>query len=109
MTLVILGLSITSSWGNGHATTYRALVRALAARGHDVLFLERDAPWYAENRDLVRPAYCRVGVYRDLHDLTRTYRDDIADADLVIVGSYVPQGIEAADTVLRLARGCTAF
>ena len=28
LSLVILGLSITSSWGNGHATTYRALVRA---------------------------------------------------------------------------------
>ena len=52
MNIVILGLSITSSWGNGHATTYRALVRALALRGHDVLFLERDAEWYAGNRDL---------------------------------------------------------
>lgn len=24
--VVVLGLSITSSWGNGHATTYRALI-----------------------------------------------------------------------------------
>jgi spore maturation protein CgeB len=109
MRIVILGLSITSSWGNGHATTYRALVRALAARGHDVLFLERDAPWYAENRDLARPAYCRVGVYREIEDLTRTHRADIEDAELVIIGSYVPQGIEVADVVLPLARGCTAF
>jgi spore maturation protein CgeB len=109
MNIVILGLSITSSWGNGHATTYRALVRALAARGHQVLFLERDAPWYAENRDLVRPPYCRVGVYHDLDDLTRMHGGDIADAELVIVGSYVPQGIDVADTVLRLAHGCTAF
>ncbi len=109
MNIVILGLSITSSWGNGHATTYRGLVRALAARDHDVLFLERDAPWYAENRDLIRPSYCRVGVYRDLEDLTRTCRGDIAEADLVILGSYVPQGIDVADAVLKLARGCTAF
>jgi hypothetical protein len=109
MNIVILGLSITSSWGNGHATTYRALVRALAARGHQVLFLERDTPWYAENRDLVRPPYCRVGVYHDLDDLTRMHGGDIADAELVIVGSYVPQGIDVADTVLRLAHGCTAF
>jgi spore maturation protein CgeB len=50
--IVILGLSITSSWGNGHATTYRGLVRELSARGHEVLFLERDMPWYAANRDL---------------------------------------------------------
>ena len=49
--IVILGLSITSSWGNGHATTYRGLVRGLAARGHRVHFLERDVPWYADNRD----------------------------------------------------------
>jgi spore maturation protein CgeB len=45
--IVMLGLSITSSWGNGHATTYRGLVRELSARGHQVLFLERDVPWYA--------------------------------------------------------------
>ena len=49
--IVILGLSITSSWGNGHATTYRSLMRALCRRGHEVLFLERDTPWYAANRD----------------------------------------------------------
>ena len=48
MRVVILGLSITSSWGNGHASTYRALVRSLSARGHDVLILERDLPWYAQ-------------------------------------------------------------
>ena len=53
--IVILGLSITSSWGNGHATTYRGLVRELCARGHRVLFLERDQPWYADNRDLPKP------------------------------------------------------
>src|SRR4051794_6990267 len=48
--VVILGLSVTSSWGNGHATTYRSLIRGLAAHGHRVLFLEREAPWYADNR-----------------------------------------------------------
>ena len=55
MKIVVLGLSITSSWGNGHATTYRGLVRELDRAGHGVLFLERDAPWYAENRDLPHP------------------------------------------------------
>ena len=61
---VFLGLSITSSWGNGHATTYRGLVRELAARGHRVTFLERDVPWYAENRDMPEPAGCRTLLYR---------------------------------------------
>jgi hypothetical protein len=28
--IVVLGLSLSSSWGNGHATTYRALLRAFA-------------------------------------------------------------------------------
>ncbi|MCA1665532.1 MAG: glycosyltransferase, partial [Myxococcales bacterium] len=61
--IVFVGLSITSSWGNGHATTYRALLRALAARGHELVFLERDVPWYAENRDLPAPPFCRVALY----------------------------------------------
>ena len=60
MKLVVLGLSLSSSWGNGHATTYRALLKAFAARGHDILFLERDVPWYAGQRDLSDPAYCRL-------------------------------------------------
>src|SRR3546814_10641590 len=56
-TNVIIGLSITASWGNGHATAYRALVRELIRRGHKVIFLERDVPWYAAERDLPRPPY----------------------------------------------------
>ena len=80
MRIVILGLSITSSWGNGHATTYRALVRALAARGHDVLFLERDVPWYAAQP---RPARRRRTAGRELYALARRAarrgsRDDVA-------------------------------
>ncbi len=62
MRLVVLGLSLGSSWGNGHATTYRALLRAFAARGHDILFLERDQPWYAQNRDLPEPDFCRLAL-----------------------------------------------
>ncbi|HKH73726.1 MAG TPA: glycosyltransferase [Vicinamibacterales bacterium] len=109
MNIVILGLSITSSWGNGHATTYRALVRALSARGHVVLFLERDSTWYAENRDLPAPPYCHARLYGSLDELEHSYAGDIEEADLVIVGSYVPDGIGVADLVLRTARGCRAF
>ena len=53
MKLVIFGLSISSSWGNGHATLWRGLCRALIGRGHDVYFFERDVPYYAANRDLL--------------------------------------------------------
>lgn len=109
MRIVILGLSITSSWGNGHATTYRGLVRELARRGHDVLFLERDVPWYAANRDLPSPPYGRTRLYEGLEALRRTYGGVVRDADLVIVGSYVPQGVEVGKWVQETAHGLTAF
>ena len=64
--IVFIGLTLSSSWGNGHATTYRALLRGLAQEGHRVLFLERDVPWYASNRDLPDPDFCELALYRDL-------------------------------------------
>jgi spore maturation protein CgeB len=108
MKLVVLGLSLSSSWGNGHATTFRALLKAFAERGHDILFLERDVPWYASARDVTDPDYCRLEYYADLTDLTH-WESEIAGADAVIVGSYVPQGVEVARYVQRTARGVTAF
>jgi spore maturation protein CgeB len=107
--IVILGLSITSSWGNGHATTYRGLVRALTERGHDVLFLERDVPWYASARDLPRPGFCRLGLYGSLEELRDRFAAEVRDADLLVVGSYVPEGVAAAEWALETARGATAF
>lgn len=108
MKLVVLGLSLSSSWGNGHATTYRALLKAFAARGHQVLFLERDVPWYADQRDLPDPDWCQLEFYRDLTDLNR-FDDLIATADSVIVGSFVPDGVAVGERVQRLARGVRAF
>jgi spore maturation protein CgeB len=107
--IVILGLSITSSWGNGHATTFRALVRELVARGHRVLFLERDVPWYAENRDLPNPPWGETRLYRNVQQLQRRFPDQVRDADLVIVGSYVRDGVEVGEWVNRTALGTTAF
>jgi spore maturation protein CgeB len=107
--IIVLGLTITSSWGNGHATTYRGLVRELARRKHDVLFLERDVPWYAENRDLPQPPYGRTVLYSSVDELKDRYARDIAQADLVIVGSYLPDGIEIGQWVCATARGVTAF
>jgi spore maturation protein CgeB len=107
--IVILGLSITSSWGNGHATTYRSLVRALHQRGHRIRFLERDVPWYAENRDLPRASYVRTELYGDLAELDDRFRDVVAHADLVIVGSFVPDGKAVAAWVQSHAQGWVAF
>ena len=140
MKLVVLGLSLSSSWGNGHATTYRALLKAFAERGHDILFLERDMPWYSgEHRDMPDPNFCRLEFYNGVAESHPTschprgggdprlrrddkarrreerpasladYRDEIASADAVIVGSYVPDGVQVAEFVHEHARGVTAF
>ena len=109
MRFVILGLSITSSWGNGHATTYRGLVRELCARGHEVLFLERDVPWYASNRDLPRPPFGQTRLYGSLEELKDGYAREVREADVVIVGSFVPQGVAVGEWVTATARGVVAF
>ncbi len=109
MRIVILGLSITSSWGNGHATTYRGLVRALCRRGHQVLFLERDMPWYREHRDMPRPAFGTTLLYDRVAELREKWSRALRAADLVIVGSYVPDGVEVIRLVQRTAGGLVAF
>ena len=109
MKIVFLGLSITSSWGNGHATNYRALVTALTTRGHDVLFLERDVPWYAARRDLPRPPRGRTELYSSVEQLRARFAADVGAADLVVVGSYVPEGTAVADWALAGADGAVAF
>lgn len=99
--IVILGLSLASSWGNGHATTFRALLKGLAAEGHRVLFLEREVPWYAgDNRDLPDPDFCELVFYHSLDEVEARHGDRLRAADAVIVGSYVPEG---ADLIDRLA------
>ena len=109
MRIVILGLTITSSWGNGHATTFRGLVRGLAQRGHSVLFLERDKPWYAEHRDLPTLPYGEMQLYAGLDELQQRWAGAIKAADLVMIGSYVPEGVAVGALVQRLATGITAF
>lgn len=100
MKLVICGLSITSSWGNGHATTFRALTRALHARGWDVVFFERNVEWYASNRDLPEPSFCRVQLYRDWKSVLPKIRSEFNHADVAMVGSYFPDGIPAVREML---------
>ena len=108
--IVIFGLSITSAWGNGHATTYRALARALHDRGHRVRFFERDQPWYADNRDLEDPSYAETFLYTSLDDLEQRFGfEQEIQADLVIVGSYVPDGARLIEWVLPRVTGLAAF
>jgi spore maturation protein CgeB len=107
--IVVAGLSITSSWGNGHATTYRGLLRELARLGHRILFLERDVPWYADNRDVSGFPFCQIGLYRSLEELRDRFLDSIRQCDAAILGSYVPEGVAVAELLLREARGLVAF
>src|SRR5688572_15881052 len=109
LTIVFLGLSITSAWGNGHATTYRALLRELSARGHRVVFLERDASWYRNNADLAKPSFCETIIYDSITDLYARHTELVAHADAVILGSYVPEGHELAQWLSKTCRGVTAF
>lgn len=106
--IVVFGLSITSAWGNGHATTYRALLRALAERGHAVRFFERDMPWYARHRDLPDPPYARTVLYSSLGELRERFGAQI-HADLVMIGSYVPEAVGLAAWALPRTTGLTAF
>ncbi len=93
--IVILGLSLTSSWGNGHATTYRGLVKELCRNGHDVAFLERDVPWYAgPNRDMPNPPFGKLHLYRDCRWVLATARGVRAFYD-----------IDTPVTLAKLARG----
>ncbi|TCU09679.1 CgeB family protein [Rhizobium sullae] len=100
--IVVLGLSLSSSWGNGHATTFRALLRGMNAEGHDVLFLERDVPWYASQRDLPAPDFCELSYYNGIEELVSRFGDRMKRADAVIIGSYVPEGIAVIDMVAAL-------
>jgi spore maturation protein CgeB len=109
MRIVFIGPSITSSWGNGHATTYRALVRELTRLGHRVTFFECDKPWLAANRDLPYPPYGMTILYEDLDQLHAYGAEAVEKADAAIVGSYVPEGTAVAAWALATARGVTAF
>lgn len=109
MRIAFLGLSVTSSWGNGHATNYRALMAALDRQGHDVTFLERDKPWYAAHRDLPRPPWGITHLYDSLEDLQGSHRQTVAAADLTVVGSFVPEGIAVGAWAIETCGGSTAF
>jgi len=100
MKLVIFGLSVSSSWGNGHAVLWRALIRSLGALGHRVLFFERDVPYYAENRDLTELNGGSLVLYRDWHEIAVRARRELADADAAIVTSYCPDALAATGLVL---------
>src|SRR5437763_14441583 len=98
--LVIFGLTVSSSWGNGHATVWRALLRSLAAMGHEAVFFERDVPYYARTRDLHRGDGYELVLYRDWPEIEWQAMTELANADAAIVTSYCPDAIAASELVL---------
>jgi spore maturation protein CgeB len=108
MKLVIFGLTVSSSWGNGHATLWRGLIRALAAQGHEVVFYERDVPWYAGHRDLTEIPDATLVIYRDWQDVA-AQAGDVLDADALFVTSYCPDAVAASRLIADCARGVRVF
>src|SRR4051812_40583609 len=109
MKIVIFGLTISSSWGNGHATLWRGLIRALHARGHRVTFFERDVGYYAGHRDLANAQYVDLVLYSDWDAIRKTGEKTCADADVAMVTSYCPDGIAATEIVLSSLAGLKTF
>jgi spore maturation protein CgeB len=109
MKIVVFGLTVSSSWGNGHATLWRGLCRALAGQGHDVVFFERDVPYYASNRDLFELPGGELCLYADWQDVLPTAHAHLADADVAMVTSYCPDGRAACDLVLSSTATVRAF
>lgn len=101
MKIVIFGLSVSSSWGNGHASLWRGLIRALLEAGHRVVFFERDVPYYAAHRDLHElPSGGELVLYDDWAAALPSMRRALAGADVGMVTSYCPDGLAASELVL---------
>jgi len=106
---VFFGLTITTSWGSDHITSLRGLIKELHKNGHNIQFFERDSALYATNRDLPNPDYCKVTLYNSVENMKIKYQTQIKNADVVIVGSDVPEGWEIGKWVIRTAKGIKIF
>lgn len=109
MKFVLFGLTVSSSWGNGHATLWRGLIRALARRGHEVVFFERDQPFYAVHRDTTRPEGAALILYPDWESVRERAAAETATADVAMVTSYCADGPMAAELVCETAPGLSVF
>lgn len=109
MKITIFGLTLSSSWGNGHATPYRALLRALARRGHRILFYERDVEYYALRRDFGWCDYANLRLYSNWDDIRGEALRECAESDVVMTASFVPEGARVNDEVLELVRPVKVF
>jgi spore maturation protein CgeB len=100
--ITIFGLTISSSWGNGHATPYRAIIRALDRMGHEVHFFEKDVPYYRSRRDFEDCSYCKLTLYENWSEIRRSALETARASDIVVTASYLPEGQQINDEVLSL-------
>jgi spore maturation protein CgeB len=107
--IVIFGLSISSAWGNGHATLLRGLFRALNNRGHRIDFFERDTPYYAAHRDAESLPFANLRYYSDWDENVGRAKYELSNADAAIVTSYCPDGAAACELVLNSPLKRTIF
>jgi spore maturation protein CgeB len=109
MKLVVFGLTVSSSWGNGHATLWRGLCRALGTLGHRVVFFERDVPYYAEHRDLTELPGHELRLYARWSDVQAEADRELTGADVGMVTSYCPDAAAATRALLQSRASLRAF
>lgn len=110
MKIVIFGLTVSSSWGNGHATIWRGLCGALSAAGHDITFYEKDAPYYAAHRDLAKGGPCfKLSLYSEWRDVEKEAARDADEADVCVVTSYCPDALKASSLAASSTARIKAF
>lgn len=102
LNIAIFGLTISSSWGNGHATPYRAILRALARQGHRISFFEKDVPYYALRRDFTACDFCELFLYSSWEHIRPCAQRIVAECDAVIFASYCPDGARIIDDIVEI-------
>jgi len=107
--ITIFGLTVSSTWGNGHATFYRAILRALARLGHSVTFYERDQSQFARHRDLPESEEFGVRLYARWDAVRHAAVEEAKHSDVVLLGSHVPEGARIADAILALREPLRVF
>lgn len=88
--VAFFGSSLVSAYWNGAATYYRGILKALADRGHRIVFFEPDAYERQRHRDIPDPPWAQVVVYPgDRSSAAEAALAEAAGSDLVVKASGV--------------------
>ena len=89
MRFAFFGSSLVSAYWNGAATYYRGLLKALAARGHDIAFFEPDAFERQAHRDMDDPDWAKVTVFQPNPEAMEAALKAASTADVLVKFSGV--------------------